>query len=147
MQRTFKLQERRLLEFLLTANEPFYGAYVSRWKTQLKTCTVREVNVPYCLDISHDETRLPGGGFATLARELVCLDEGVPVLIYAYVVETQSGYVLDSFSIDRLDGEPLVVYPEPDDGLMIMEAGKRVGGADLRHVYKESDLPPRFKLP
>ncbi|MFM0279776.1 hypothetical protein P0D75_17345 [Paraburkholderia sediminicola] len=147
MQRTFKPQERRLLEFLLTVNEPFYGAYVSRWKAQLKTCTVREVNVPYCLDISHDETRLPGGGFTTLARELVCLDEGVPVLIYAYAVETQSGYVLDSFSIDRLDGEPLVVYPEPGDGLMVMEAGKRIGGADLRHVYKESDLPPRFKLP
>ncbi|HEX3634306.1 MAG TPA: hypothetical protein VHV99_02230, partial [Paraburkholderia sp.] len=124
MQRTFfKPQERRLLEFLLKVNEPFYGAYVSRWTAQLETCTVREVNVPYCLAISHDETRLSGGGFTTLARELVCLDEDVPVLIYACAVETQSGYVLDSFDIDRLDGEPLAVYPEPGDGLMIMEAG------------------------
>jgi len=128
-------------------NRSFYGAYVTRWEAQVKTCRVREVNVPYCLDISHEEARLPGGGFTTLARELVGIDEGVSVLIYAYVVETQTGYVLDSFSIDRLDGEPLVAYPEPSDSLMIMEAGKRIGGADLRYVYRESDLPPRRKLP
>lgn len=146
MQRPLANHELRLLEFLLTANEPFYSAYVNRWKVQVKACTVHEVNVPYCLAISHVESRLPGGGYTTLARELVGIDEGVPVLIYACAVETQSGYVLDSFNIDRLDGEPLVAYPEPGDGLMIMEAGKRVGGADLRHVYKESDLPPRRKL-
>ena len=71
----------------------------------------------------------------TLARELVCVDEGVPVLIYACAVETQSGYVLNSFDIDRLDGEPLVNYPEAGDGLMIVERNKRVGGADLCHLY------------
>lgn len=147
MQRPLANHERLLLHFFLTANESFYGSYVPRWKHQVERCTVHEVNVPYCLAISHDEARLPGGGFITLAREIVCLDEGVPVLIYACAVETQSGYVLDSFDIDRLDGEPLVAYPEPGDGLMIMEAGKRISGADLRHVYKESDLPPRFKLP
>jgi hypothetical protein len=147
MQRPLASHELRLLEFILTVNESFYGAYVHRWEAQVKTCTVHEVNVPYCLAISHDEIKLPGGGYTTLARELVCIDEGVPVLIYAYAVETQSGYVLDSFNIDRLDGEPLVAYPEPGDGLMVMEAGKRIGGADLRHVYKESDLPPRRKLP
>jgi len=102
--------------------------------------------VPYCLAISHED-RLPGGGYTPLARVLIALDEGVPVLIYAYVIETRSGYVLHSLDIDRLDGEALVKYPEPGDGLMIMEAGKRIGGADLRHVFKESDLPPSRKLP
>ncbi|MFL9868082.1 hypothetical protein PQR67_28230 [Paraburkholderia fungorum] len=146
MQRPLASHERRLLEFLLTVNESFYGAYVQRWEAQLKTCTVHEVNVPYCLAISHDEIRLPGGGYTTLARDLIAIDEGVPVLIYAYVAETQSGYVLHSFDIDRLDGEPLVAYPEPGDSLMIMEAGKRIGGADLRYVFKESDLPAHHKL-
>lgn len=59
------------------------------------TSTVHEMYVPYCLAISHDENRLPGGGYAPLARELIGVDEGV-----------------------------------------IMEAGKRVGGADLRYVYR-----------
>jgi len=135
MQRPLASHERLLLQFLLTANESFYGAYVLRWKNQVERCTVHEVNVPYCLAISHDEIRLSGGGFMTLARELVCVDEGVPVLIYACAVETQSGYVLNSFDIDRLDGEPLVNYPEAGDGLMIVERNKRVGGADLCHLY------------
>jgi hypothetical protein len=147
MQRPLASHERRLLKFLLKVNESFYDDNVPRWEAQVDTCTVHEVNVPYCLAISHDEPRHPGGGYTTLARELIAIDEGVPVLVYAYAVETQSGYVLDSFSIDRLDGEPLVAYPEPGDGLMIMEAGKRIGGADLRHVYKESNLPPRHKIP
>lgn len=34
-----------------------------------------------------------------------------------------------------LDGNPLVVYPEPGAGLMIVERNKWIGGADLRHVY------------
>ncbi|HEX7910417.1 MAG TPA: hypothetical protein VF534_20320 [Paraburkholderia sp.] len=147
VQRPLASDELRLLEFFLAANEPFYGAYVPRWKAQVKTSTVHDGNVPYCLAISHGESRLPGGGYATLARELVGIDGGIPVLIYGCAVETQSGYVLDSFNTDRLDGESLVAYPEPGDSLMIMEAGKRVGGADLRHAYKESDLPPRRKLP
>ncbi|MBB4519455.1 hypothetical protein [Paraburkholderia fungorum] len=147
MQRALATHERRLLESLLTVNRPFYGAYAQRWEAQIKTCLVHEVNVPYCLAISHDEIRLPSGGYTTLARELIGIDEGVPLLIYAYAVQTQAGYVLDSFDIDRLDGEPLVAYPEPGDSLMIMEAGKRIGGADLRQVFKESDLLPRFKLP
>jgi hypothetical protein len=146
MQRPLESHERRLLEFLLTVNESFYGEYVQRWEAQVKTCTVHEVNVPCCLAISHDEIRLPGGGYTPLARDLIAIDEGIPVLIYAYVVETQSGYVLHSFDIDRLDGEPLVTYPEPGDSLMIMEAGKRIGGADLRHVFKESNLPTPHKL-
>lgn len=147
MHRPLASHERRLLDFLLTVNEPFYGAYVQRWAAQLQTCTVHEVNVPYCLAISHAESRLPGGGVGTLARMLVGLDQGVSVLVYARIVETPSGFVLDSLNIDRLDGESPTAYPEPGDGLMIVEAGKRVGGADLRHVYGESDLPPAHRLP
>ncbi|MFM0591978.1 hypothetical protein [Paraburkholderia dilworthii] len=146
MQRPFANHELKLLEFLLTVNESLYEKYLPRWRAQIETCTVREVNVPYCLAISHED-RLPGGGYTTLARDLIAIDEGVSVLIYAYVIETRSGYVLHSLDIDRLDGEALVKYPEPGDGLMIMEAGKRIGGADLRHVLKESDLPPHRKLP
>lgn len=127
MQRSLADHERRLLEFPLSANESLYGDYVPRWREQLKTSSVREINAPYCLAISLDENRLPGGGYTPLARDLTGVDDGVPVLIYAYVAETRSGYVLHTFDIDRLDGEPLVIYPEPGDSLMIMEAGRRVG--------------------
>jgi hypothetical protein len=147
VQRPLANHERELLHFLLTVNESLYSAYVPQWRAQLETCSVREVNVPYCLAFNHSEERLPGGAFVLLARDLIGIDEGVSLLIYAYVVETRTGYVLDTFDIDRLDGEPLVVYPLPGDGLMIMEEGKRIGGADLRHVFKESDFPPRRKLP
>ncbi|PNE52619.1 hypothetical protein A8H39_28410 [Paraburkholderia fungorum] len=71
-------------------------------------------------------------------RELISIDEGVPVLIYAIADRTPAGFVLESFNIDRLDGEPLVAYPEPGDGLMVVEGNKRVGGADLRHLYGKS---------
>lgn len=62
-------------------------------------------------------------------------------------MDTQAGPVLDSFNIDRMDGNELVVYPEPGERLMIVEGNKRVGGADWRHVFGGSDLPPRGKLP
>lgn len=136
------------MNFLFSVNAPLYEADAPRWMNQIQNCMVCEVNVPYCLSISHGEETYEGWeNSRTLARELISIDEGVPVLIYAIADRTPAGFVLDSFNIDRLDGEPLVAYPEPGDGLMIMEAGKRIGGADLRHVFKESDLLPRFKLP
>lgn len=147
MQRPLAAHERELLHFLLTVNESLYSAYVSQWRAQLETCTVREVNVPYCLAFNHSEERLPGGAFVLLARDLIGIDEGYLCVCRGDTYWAHTGYVLDTFDIDRLDGEPLVVYPQPSDGLMIMEAGKRIGGADLRHVFKESDLPPRRKLP
>lgn len=103
---------------------------------QIRNCTVREINVPYCLSISHEAESYEGWENShTLARELIAVDEGVGVLIYAIVHDTQAGLVLDSFNIDRLDGEPLITYPAAGDGLMIVEGNKRVGGADLRHLY------------
>lgn len=103
---------------------------------QIRNCTVCEVNVPYCLSISHADESLGGWeNSRTLARELIAVDEGVPVLIYAIVHNTLTGSVLDSFNIDRLDGEPLVAYPAAGGSLMIVERNKRVGGADLRHLY------------
>ncbi|KAE8759592.1 MULTISPECIES: hypothetical protein [Paraburkholderia] len=136
MRRTLKPQERQLLEFLISVNAPLYRTDVARWMEQIRTCTVREVNVQYCLSISHDEKSYGGWeNSKTLAHELIAVDEGVPVLIYAIVHNTQAGFVLHSFNIDRLDGEPLVNYPEAGDGLMIVERNKRVGGADLCHLY------------
>lgn len=141
MQRTFKPQERRLVEFLISVNAPLYSSDAPRWMAQIQICTVREVNVPCCLSISHDDVSYEGWeNSRTLARELIAVDEGVPVLIYAIVDNTQAGYVLDSFNIDRLDGETLVAYPEAGSGLMIVEGNKRVGGADLRHIYGRSGL-------
>ena len=117
-------------------NASLHSSDVPRWMEQIRTSAVREVNVPYCLSISHDEASYGGWeNSRTLARELIAVDEGVPVLIYAIVDNTQAGFVLNSFNIDRLDGEPLVNYPEPGDGLMIVEQNKRVGGADLRYLY------------
>jgi hypothetical protein len=34
--------------------------------------------------------------------------------------------------------EKLANYPEAGDGVMIVERNKRVGGADLRHLYGKS---------
>jgi hypothetical protein len=70
VQRHLANHELKLLEFLLSANESFYEYYVPRWRAQVETCTVHEVNVPYCLAISHED-RLPGGGYTQLARILV----------------------------------------------------------------------------
>jgi hypothetical protein len=140
MQRLLTPREYRLIEFLISVNAPLYEADVPRWINQIQNCTVCEVNVPYCLSISHGEESYGGWeNSRTLARELISVDEGVPVLIYAIADRTPAGFVLDSFNIDRLDGEPLVAYPEPGDGLMVVEGNKRVGGADLRHLYGKSD--------
>lgn len=94
MQRPLAAHERELLHFLLTVNESLYSAYVSQWRAQLETCTVREVNVPYCLAFNHSEERLPCGAFVLLVRDLIGIDEGVSLLIYAYVVER---HVLGTF--------------------------------------------------
>ncbi|MFL9868081.1 hypothetical protein PQR67_28225 [Paraburkholderia fungorum] len=136
MQRTLKPQERRLIEFLISVNASLYEADAPRWMDQIQNCTVREVNVPYCLSISHEAESYEGWENShTLARELIAVDEGVAVLVYAIVHDTQAGLVLDSFNIDRLDGEPLITYPDAGDGLMIVEGNKRISGADLRHLY------------
>jgi hypothetical protein len=117
-------------------NKPLYPDQTDRWIAQLERCTVHEVNVPYCLRISRAGTVLkPEGRSRTLRYELVGLDEGIPVLIYVVTEEAEDGFMLDVFSVDRLDGEPVVNYPEPGDGLMIVDGNSRVGGADLRHVY------------
>jgi len=136
MERNLEPHERQLLEFILEANAPLYPDHSDRWKAQLACCTVHEIDVPHCLRISHAGTALkPEGRSRTLRYELVALDEGVPVLIYVTIEEADDGFVLDVFSIDRLDGEPVVTYPKVGDELMIVEGNKRVGGADLRHVY------------
>jgi hypothetical protein len=136
MERNLEPNERKLLEFILDVNEPLYPNQSGRWKAQLEGCTVHEVNVPHCLRISHTGSALkPGGRSRTLRYELVGLDEGVPVLIYVTTEEADEGFVLDMFSVDRLDGEPVVTYPEAGVKLMIVDGNRRVGGADLRHVY------------
>jgi hypothetical protein len=148
MQRKLKPEELRLIEFLILVNAPLYSTDAPRWLDQVRGCTVHEVNVPYCLSISHgeigdDEGKNGGEGWGnshSLARELVALDEGVPVLIYGIARSTEVGLILDSFNIDRLDGEPLSLYPEPGDKLMIVEGNQRVGGADLRGAYGGSAL-------
>ncbi|MFL9949704.1 hypothetical protein PQR68_27290 [Paraburkholderia agricolaris] len=125
MQRLLTPREHRLIEFLISVNAPLYEADAPRWMNQIQNCTVCEVNVPYCLSISHGEETYGGWEKSrTLARELISVDEGVPVLIYAIADRTPAGFVLDSFNIDRLDGEPLAAYPESGDGLMVVEGNK-----------------------
>jgi hypothetical protein len=142
MYRPLASHEHALLDFLLDANEPLYGDLIKRWKDQIATCHVREIDTPYFLAVCHDEMiEKSGCGARTLGRELIALDENVPVLIYAVLMETPTDWIIDIFSVDRLDGEALTAYPTPGESLMIMEAGKRVGGADWRRVYGESNLP------
>lgn len=136
VERNLKQHERRLLEFILEVNKPLYPDQPGRWKAQLEGCSVHEVYVPHCLRISHAGAALKSEGRSRrLGYELVGIDEGVPVLIYVITEEADEGFVLDIFSVDRLDGEPLVTYPEAGDTLMIVDGNRRVGGADLRHVY------------
>jgi hypothetical protein len=138
--RALSAKEHALLKFLIEANEPLYGNRTNQWKTQVETCLVREIGSPYYLAVIHDESVEKAGCDAiTLGYELVADDHGVPVLIYAVAMKTPSDCLIDTFNVDRLDGEPLVNYPEAGDGLMIVERNKRVGGADLRHLYGGSD--------
>jgi hypothetical protein len=148
MSRTLAAHEYALANFLLDINEPLYGGnHVKRWKRQIATCRVREIDTPYFLAVCHDETiERSGCGARTLGRELIALDENVPVLIYAVLMKTPTDWIVDIFSVDRLDGEAPGVYPTPGENLMVMEAGKRVGGADWRRVYRESNLPPPRSL-
>jgi hypothetical protein len=136
MSRPLSPKEHTLLKFLIEANGPLYGNRTNQWKTQVETCLVREIGSPYYLAVIHDEdTEKAGCDAMTLGYELVGVDHGVPVLIYAVAMKTPSDWLIDIFNVDRLDGEPLVDYPEADSGLMIVERNKRVGGADLRHLY------------
>jgi len=136
MSRPLSQKERALLTFLIEANEPLYGDRMGQWKTQIETCLVREIDSPFFLAVVHDEgTERAGCDAVTLGYELVGVDHGVPVLIYAVAMKTPSEWVIDIFNVDRLDGEPLVDYPEAGASLMIVQRNTRVGGADLRHLY------------
>ncbi len=77
---------------------------------------------------------------------MIGIDGHAPVLIYAVILKTPDNYHVDIFSIDRMDGEPLINYPNQDDKLMIMEAGIRIGGADLRCVFEETPHSPPWRL-
>lgn len=139
MQRPLFRHELDLLTFLLSINEPIYGDIVRQWIAGLGACRVCEDFSPYSLSF---EGGSKGAGMKpelfTLERELIGIDEGVSVLVYAVANKTPAAYTLDGFSVDRLDGEPLQVYPRAGDSLMVMQNGKRIGGADLRAVYGES---------
>lgn len=67
--------------------------------------------------------------------ELVAVDEGVPVLIYAIAVLNGGRWRLDEFVVDRLDGAGISDYPGELANLMMVEDGIMIGGADLRGVY------------
>ncbi|CAE6848163.1 hypothetical protein R69608_03543 [Paraburkholderia nemoris] len=140
MSRPLSVKEHALLKFLIEANEPLYGNRTNHWKTQVETCLVREIDSPYFLAVIHEESiEKAGCDSITLGYELVGVDHGVPVLIYAVAMKTHSDDFIDIFNVDRLDGEPLVNYPEAGAGLMIVDRNKRVGGADLRHLYGGSN--------
>lgn len=137
MSRPLLPRENALLTFLVETCEPIYSDRINQWKAQIQQCLVREIGSPFYLAVCHDgSTEIAGCDAITLARELVGVDHGVPVLIYAVAMKTPTDLVIDVFNVDRLDGEPLVDYPEPGAGLMIVEQGKWVGGADLRHLVR-----------
>ncbi|WP_156811197.1 MULTISPECIES: hypothetical protein [Cupriavidus] len=139
--------EFALLDFLIEVCEPLYGKRTLQWRAQIKTCRVREIGDPYYLAVVHDEaTEKSGCDAITLGRDLIAVDQGVPVLIYATLMKTPTDYLIDVFDIDRMDGRPLTAYPKPGDSLMIMEAGKRVGGADWSRFYQDTVLAPPRKL-
>ncbi|MEN5209184.1 hypothetical protein ABE493_13785 [Stenotrophomonas terrae] len=75
------------------------------------------------------------GESSRLPVELVAVDEGVPVLIYAIAVLEGEKWRLDEFVVDRLDGEDLSDYAVELANLMIVENGVMKDGADLRGVY------------
>ena len=140
--------EQALLRFTLWMNAPLYPRLADRWLLQVDSCKVFEIDSPLFLAVRHDEaTEKSGCDAYTLRRELIGIDEGVAVLVYVQIMKTPTDDLVDIFSVDRLDGKPLKQYPSPDASLMVMELGKRIGGADWRHVYKESDTPFPVRTP
>jgi hypothetical protein len=134
--------EQDLVRFLIETNAPLYGDLAARWLRQIDSCKVREIESPLFLAVCHDQAKEDSGCDAyTLRRELIGIDEGVGVLVYVQIMKTPTDDLIDIFSVDRLDGKPLKQYPVPGESLMIMERGKRIGGADWRRVYKETDFP------
>ncbi|MFC0399086.1 hypothetical protein [Paraburkholderia rhizosphaerae] len=127
---------------MISTNAQLYPRLADRWLAQVDSCSVFEIDSPYFLAICHDEaTESSGCDAYTLRREFVGIDEGVAVLVYVQIMKTPTNDLIDIFSVDRLDGQSLKQYPRPGPELMIMELGKRIGGADWRSVYKESEFP------
>jgi hypothetical protein len=142
MSRALAPHEQDLVRFLIETNAPLYGDLAFRWLRQIDSCKVREIDSPLFLAVCHDQAVEDSGCDAyTLRRELIGIDEGVGVLVYVQIMKTPTDDLIDIFSVDRLDGKPLKQYPVPGESLMIMELGKRIGGADWRRIYKESDFP------
>jgi hypothetical protein len=140
--------ERALLRFALRINASLYPRLADRWLSQVDSCEVVEIDSPLFLAVRHDEaTEKSGCDAYTLRRELIGIDEGVAVLVYVQIMRTATDDLVDIFSVDRLDGKPLKQYPAPGGALMVMELGKRIGGADWRNVYKESDSPTPMRTP
>jgi hypothetical protein len=129
-------------------NAPLYPHLADRWLLQIDSCKVFEIDSPLFLAVRHDEaTEKSGCDAYMLRRELIGIDEGVAVLVCVQIMKTPTDDLIDIFSIDRLDGKPLKHYPTPGGSLMVMESGKRIGGADWRNVYKESDSPVAVRTP
>jgi hypothetical protein len=95
--------EQALLRFALWMNAPLYPGLADRWLSQIESCKVFEIDSPLFLAVRHDEaTETSGCDAYTLRRELIGIDEGVPVLVYVQIMRTATDDLIDIFSVDRL---------------------------------------------
>lgn len=143
MNRSLEPKELNLLMLLLEANESIPEHVVTRLREQAVGATVREIGSPCFLAIQHEcDLESSATNVFRLPAELVASDEGVPILIYATIIETTNGEQLDTFVTDRMDGSPISNYPNSADQMMIIEGGRMKGGTDLRNIYIVEGLTP-----
>lgn len=128
--RSMSEKERRLLEYLLDVNSNLPLHVLSSLKDGLDDSLVEEFGPGLTLSFSSGD-----GESSRLPVELVAVDDGVPVLIYAIAVLNEGEWRLHEFVVDRLDGEDISAYPGEVANLMIVENGVMKDGADLRGVY------------
>ena len=143
MNRSLEPKELRLLMRLLEANESIPEHVITRLREQAVGATVREIGSPYFLAIQHEcDLESSATNVFRLPAELVASDEGVPILIYATIIETANGEQLDTFVADRMDSSLISNYPNSADHMMIIENGRMKGRADLRNIYIIEGMTP-----
>src|SRR5215469_4531624 len=94
--RPLATHEQALLRFALWMNAPLYPHLADRWLLQIESCKVFEIDSPLFLAVHHDEaTEKSGCDGYTLRRELIGIDEGVPVLVYVQIMKTPIDDLID----------------------------------------------------
>ncbi len=135
MSRLLTEKEKLLAGFLLTKNASMGDDFIEMAFFQIKEGVVDELGNSFLLSFRNENCNFIDVG--RLPVELIASDGGVPILIYATVaVKPDGSEVLDTFVMDKMDGTSISAYPDQVDEMMVVCEGRRIGGADLREIYR-----------